>query len=284
MSNAPSQSVMDDVKLLLSELTIPEAPVRFDPPARATPVTIQNGINPPIVTWTWPGQAARLTQKLTQDDVGKYGLQTDSNALYKLTSFVPVIWEFVVAQTDTTTSSPFELSTGASDATSYHDFFRLQLAFDDVWVELLDAGVQKTGEQLYALWDARLDPALDDTGTTDRLKTFATAFIHFSNNPSEGTTVTLNGVTFTFSATPNAPTDVQLGDTLVDSVAGFSAALTASTEPDITDHWAYAVRDGDATRIEIMPRDNNSPGIRFSTTDSANIQFNDYSNIEISGT
>ncbi len=283
MSNALSQSVMDDVKLLLSELTIPEAPVRFDPPARATPVTIQNGINPPIVTWTWPGQAARLAQTLTQDDVGKYGLQTDSSALYKLASFVPVIWEFVVTQTDTTTSSPFELSTGASDATSYHDFFRLQLAFEDVWVELLDAGVQKTGEQLYALWDARMDPTLDDTGTTDRLKRFATAFIYFSNNPSVGATVTLNGVTFTFSDNPTAATDVQLGDTLVDSVVSFSVALTASTEPDITDHWAYAVNDSDASRIEIMPRDNSSPGIRFTTSDNANIHFNDYSNIEISG-
>src|SRR5260370_37970517 len=123
MSNAPSQSVMDDVKLLLSELTIPEAPVRFDPPARATPVTIQNGINPPIVAWTWQGQAARLTQKLTQDDVGRYGLQTDSNALYKLTRVVPVKSESAVAYTRTTTASPFELCTVGSAASSYHDFF-----------------------------------------------------------------------------------------------------------------------------------------------------------------
>jgi hypothetical protein len=36
----------------------------------------------------------------------------------------------------TNTSSPFELSTGAADADSYHDFFRLQIAFDDVWAEL----------------------------------------------------------------------------------------------------------------------------------------------------
>src|SRR5690348_5636106 len=57
---------------------------------------------------------------------------------------------------------PFELSTGAADADSYHDFFRLQIAFEDVWAELLDSGIQTTGESLYATWAALMGTALAD--------------------------------------------------------------------------------------------------------------------------
>jgi hypothetical protein len=64
------------------------------------------------------------------------------------------------------------LSTGASDADSYHDFFRLQIAFKDVWAELLDQNLQTTGEQLYANWDALMDRILDNTGG-DRTKPFS---------------------------------------------------------------------------------------------------------------
>lgn len=58
--------------------------------------------------------------------------------------------------------SPFELSTGASDADSYHDFFRLQMAFEDVWSELLDSRIQATGQLLYATWDALMGARLED--------------------------------------------------------------------------------------------------------------------------
>jgi hypothetical protein len=121
-------------------------------------------------TWTWPNQAARVAEAVTQDDVEKIGIQTDINTLYQLTSATPPIWQPVPNPTNT--SSPSELSTGAADADSYHDFFRLQIAFGDVWAELLDQNLQRIGEQLYGQWDALLDQNLDDTGAADRLKTF----------------------------------------------------------------------------------------------------------------
>jgi len=63
-------------------------------------------------------------------------------------------------------------STGAADADSYHDFYRLQIAFEDVWTELLDNRIQKAGEQLYSQWDALMDQGLDNTGASDRNLTF----------------------------------------------------------------------------------------------------------------
>jgi hypothetical protein len=226
-ANGPVQPqfIMDDVKLLFNDLTTPETNVKFNPPQRANLATIQNNIKPPAVTWTWANQSARRAQAVTQDDIGKYGIQTDANILFQLTSASPLVWQPVqigttatwtwanlaartaqgVTQDDvgkigiqtdintlyqltsaappvwqpvpnpTNTSSPFELSTGAADADSYHDFFRLQIAFEDVWAELLHQGLQQTGEQLYAQWDALMDqsPSFDDTGATDRAKTFA---------------------------------------------------------------------------------------------------------------
>lgn len=115
-SNIPIQSpqyIMDDVTLLLRDLTTPETQVKFDPPFRATPATIQETIHP------------------------------DS----------------------TTTSLPLELSTGASDADSYHDFFRLQVAFDDVWSEITDKRIPVYAEQLYARWDAIIVESGDYKGS-----------------------------------------------------------------------------------------------------------------------
>ena len=220
------QFIMDDVKLLLNDLTAPETGVKFDPPLRANLATIQGNIKPPAVKWTWVDELARQKEVVTQDDVGKYGIQTDANILFQLTSASPnpVVWQPVQigttatwtwanlqartlqkvtpddvwkigVQTDintlyqltratppiwqvvpnpTNTSSPFELSTGAADADSYHDFYRLQIAFKDVWAELLDQGLKKAGEQLYAQWNALMDQTLDDRGEgpTGRAKTF----------------------------------------------------------------------------------------------------------------
>jgi hypothetical protein len=218
------QFIMDDVKLLFNDLTTPETGVKFNPPLRSNPATIQNNIHPPEIKWTWADQAARLALVSTQDDVGKYGIQTDANILFRLTSVAPPVWQPVQAgttatwtwanqaaraaqgvtqddlgkvgiQTDintlyeltnvtppvwqpvpnpTNTSSPFELSTGAADADSYHDFFRLQIAFQDVWAELLDQGIQQAGEQLYAQWDALMGPGgAVFGGAFDRAKIFA---------------------------------------------------------------------------------------------------------------
>ncbi len=174
---------MDEVKLLLKDLATPEAEVRFDPPSRSTPGSIQTNINPPQATWEWPVQGsttatwvwrnvyARNAQAVTTGDVGNFGYQSDTNTYYQLTEASPPVWR--ATPNPTNTSSPFELATGASDAPSYHDFFRLQLAFQDVWEELVDPTIQRLGEDLYAQWNALMDPQLDDTGTLDRQETFA---------------------------------------------------------------------------------------------------------------
>jgi hypothetical protein len=215
-----------DLNLLLANLTSPETPVKYDPPSRATPGTIQATINPPQATWTWPNKAARDSEVVSDLDVGKYGLETDVNTLFRLasasptavwqaaqnftnatwtwlnitarinqpvlpgdvgkvgyqsdidtyyllTSATPPVWQPV--PNPTSTSQPIEISTGAADADSFHDFFRLRMAFEDVWAELLDDGIAQKGQQLYAMWDALMDtdPAkYDDTGATDRQKRF----------------------------------------------------------------------------------------------------------------
>jgi hypothetical protein len=225
MSSKQPQFIMDDIKLLFSDLSSPELGVKFNPPTRANPDTIQNNIHPPAIswppwadqaarlgepvtegdigkygiqsdanmlfrltsvkptvwqpvqigttaTWTWTNQAARLAEKVNQDDVGKIGIQTDISTLFQLTNATPPVWQIIPNPTNT--SSPLELSTGAADADSYHDFFRLQIAFADVWAELFDQRLQKSGEQLYAVWDALMDKSsnFDDTGIVDRDKSF----------------------------------------------------------------------------------------------------------------
>jgi hypothetical protein len=126
-------------------------------------------------TWTWANQAARLAQPVTQADLSKVGYQTNTNQFFQLTSISPSVWTEVPDPT-AANPGPFELSKGASDADSFHDFFRLQIAFEDVWVELLDTRIQKVGQQLYASFDALLDnsqAAYDDSGKADRQKHFS---------------------------------------------------------------------------------------------------------------
>jgi hypothetical protein len=222
MSSQPQpQFIMDDVKLLFNDLTTPETGVKFNSPLKA-------GFNPPAITWTWPDETGRLAQSVTENDVGKYGIQADVNILFRLSSTDPSLWQPVQPGTPITwtwmnlaartaqavtpddvgkvgiqtdintlyqltnaaatpvwqmipnpanTSSAFELSTGPADADSYHDFFRLQIAFEDVWAELLDNNIQSTGQTLYAQWDALMDQSadFDDTGGTDRATTFSPA-------------------------------------------------------------------------------------------------------------
>jgi hypothetical protein len=43
----------------------------------------------------------------------------------------------------------FELRSGASDVTAYHDFYSLQIAFEDVWTEMFDGQLTYLGQQLY---------------------------------------------------------------------------------------------------------------------------------------
>jgi hypothetical protein len=44
----------------------------------------------------------------------------------------------------------FELRSGPSDVTSYHDFQNLQIAFENIWTELFDDKLTSLGQQLYA--------------------------------------------------------------------------------------------------------------------------------------
>ena len=93
-SGDPPQFVMDDVKLLFGDLTTPETSVKFDPPSRANPSTIQNNIHPPETTWIWADDTAREGQPVGQNDLGKYGLQTDINTMFRLADVAPnVIWK-----------------------------------------------------------------------------------------------------------------------------------------------------------------------------------------------
>jgi hypothetical protein len=118
----------------------------------------------PVSTWTWQNQVARQNQAVQPSDLGKVGLQLDINSLFRLVNAQPPIWQPIANPNNT--SSPLELSTGAADADSFHDFFRLQIAFEDVWVELFDANVKKLAEQLYAKWDAIMS-TYDDTGEAE---------------------------------------------------------------------------------------------------------------------
>jgi hypothetical protein len=184
--------VMKEVKLLLADISTPESAVEFDSTPklsptnsvasqRATPQTIQDRINP-LTTWTWANLAERDAQQVTVQDLGKIGYETDTNKYWQLARVSPVAW--LQAPNPANTSSPFELSTGAADADSYHDFYRLQIAFEDVWTELIDNRLKPSGQQLYATFDALMDvspDAYDDTGKTDRGKRFA-------NGPTDITT------------------------------------------------------------------------------------------------
>jgi hypothetical protein len=139
-----------------------------------------------FATWVWTAQNPRSTQTVSQNDVGKFGIDQSAAppALYQLTGVNPDgtgTWQPIssISNGATTaglnTSSPFELSVGAADADSFHDFYRLQIAFEDVWSELFDGDMQQVAQQLYAQWDALMDPGLDDTGATGRKKTFSAA-------------------------------------------------------------------------------------------------------------
>jgi hypothetical protein len=203
--------VMTEVKLLLGPLTTPETNVSFNTQSRANSNTIENSIGRlPEVAWTWTDKDARAQQPLYESDIGRYGLQTDSQKVYRLVSISPALWQpiqdFTIAtwtwrnqtarlaevvevgdvgkvgyQADidsyfrldnltgpvwtqaanpNVTSGPFEVSTGASDAVSFHDFYRLQIAFEDVWAELIDKSIGTTAEAFYAKWDALMNAGM----------------------------------------------------------------------------------------------------------------------------
>lgn len=45
----------------------------------------------------------------------------------------------------------FQLPVGPTDDVAYHDFYSLQIAFEDVWAEAFDGGLREAAEELYGL-------------------------------------------------------------------------------------------------------------------------------------
>jgi hypothetical protein len=275
------QFVQDGVRLLLSELTSPEAGVRFSISDRADPSTIENTIHPPQATWTWADAVARSAQVIDHGDLGRYGLQVDTGTLYRLRKVVPPLWEpvrdFTAAtwtwpnqaareaesvtpqdigktgyQTDTDTyyrltgtapvtwqpapnpahtSAPFELSTGAADADSFHDFFRLQIAFEDVWSELLDETIGVNGRQLYAAWDALMETRADDTHEKDREKRFSAVPAGGITGVDQLTTFLANlrsqlGIANPAPTPTGAAEITQVRDAVIDTLRGCNMLMT----------------------------------------------------------
>jgi hypothetical protein len=203
--------VMTEIKLLLGQLTTPETNVSFNTQSRADSNTIENSIGRlPEVAWTWADNDAHAQQPVYESDIGRYGLQSDIQKVYRLVSISPVKWQqvqdFTIAtwtwrnqtarlaevvelgdvgkvgyQADidsyfrldnltgpiwtqvanpNVTSGPLEVSTGASDAVSFHDFYRLQIAFEDVWAELIDKSIGTAAQAFYAKWDALMNAGM----------------------------------------------------------------------------------------------------------------------------
>ena len=118
-----------------------------------------------LATWTWRNEAVRLREAVVNGDVGKIGYQADIDSYFRLDNATGPVWTPV--PTPNASSAPFELATGASDADSYHDFYRLQIAFEDVWAELIDESIGITAQAFYAKWDALINKGMrsDDERT-----------------------------------------------------------------------------------------------------------------------
>jgi hypothetical protein len=163
----PPDYVMAEVNLMLSQMTTPETNVTFNtqsvsgslPQSRADANTIKSTINPaPQLAWSWENDYARKTQQVTSSDVGSIGYQVDIDSYFKLDNATGPVWS--LQPNPDATSSPLELSTGASDAVAYHDFYHLQIAFEDVWAELIDASIGTTAQEFYTKWDALMNAGM----------------------------------------------------------------------------------------------------------------------------
>jgi hypothetical protein len=157
----PPDYVIAEINLLLSQMTTPETNVTFNTPSRADANTIKGTINPaqsPRLDWTWENDYAREHQQVTSSDVGSIGYQVDIDSYFRLDNATGPVWS--LQPNPDATSSPLELSTGASDAVAYHDFYRLQIAFEDVWAELIDKSIGTTAQEFYAKWDALMNAGM----------------------------------------------------------------------------------------------------------------------------
>jgi hypothetical protein len=163
--------VMAKVQLLLNQETAPETNVTFDTQSRADSITIKDTINPGApyqLAWTWDDDYAREHQQLAGGDIGKLGYQINIDSYFRLDNLTdPTHPQWTLQPNPDATSNPLELATGASDAVAYHDFYRLQISFEDVWAELIDKSIGTTAQEFYAKWDALMNTSMgSDTNTT----------------------------------------------------------------------------------------------------------------------
>jgi hypothetical protein len=121
--------------------------------ASISPVVWQPVRDFTVATWTWRNQRARENEAVLAADVGKIGYQVDIDKYFILDQLNPTVWKLAANPN----AGPFEISTGASDAVAYHDYYRLQIAFEDVWAELLDDSIGTTAQAFYAKWDALMN-------------------------------------------------------------------------------------------------------------------------------
>src|SRR5262249_2801833 len=77
-----------------------------------------------------------------------------------------------------TSPAALELSTGASDADSYHDFYRLQIAFDDVWSEVTDKSIPLAARTAYAMWDRMIEDSGDYLGDKAKAELVASTLLN----------------------------------------------------------------------------------------------------------
>ena len=84
----------------------------------------------------------------TRSDIDKYFRLDDVTGAYGSRRPIPA------------RSAPFELSTGASDADATTSIYRLQVAFEDVWAELIDESIGTTAKAFYAKWDALINEGM----------------------------------------------------------------------------------------------------------------------------
>lgn len=120
-----------------------------------------------VATWVWRNQDERDSEVPLDADVGKVCYQADIDTYFQLTKATPAAWKEV--SSPQATSAPLSLSTGASDADSFHDFYRLQIAFEDVWAELIDKKAEITAQEFYANWDALVTKGKPLTSTTNNI-------------------------------------------------------------------------------------------------------------------
>ena len=66
----------------------------------------------------------------------------------------------------------FSLGTGPIDVSATHDFYDLQIAFENVWTELFDSGLASTGETLYNHYNElkeSIDPSVTELETMETI-------------------------------------------------------------------------------------------------------------------